>query len=74
MGHKKSNFLKIGKPLLQTPRGIQSSNFMFGPIFGPNLGQIWAQKTKKGPNCFFQNCRFSIAFDIVVTRSFKICN
>ena len=25
------------KPLLQTPWGIQSSNSMFGLIFGPNL-------------------------------------
>ena len=57
------------KPLLQTPWGIQSSNSMFGLIFGPDLGsedKKWA--------FFFQNCWFSIAFDIVVTRSFRICN
>ena len=62
------------KTLLQTPWDIQSSNLMFGPIFGRNLGQIWAQKTKKQTNFFFQNCWFSITFDIVVTRIFKICN
>ena len=67
MGHKKSDSVKLGfKPFLGTLWGSQRSNFMFGPIFGPNLGQIWAQKTKKRPKSVFQNCWFSIAFVSIV--------
>ena len=75
MGHKKSDSVKLGfKPFLRTPRGSQRSNFMFGLIFGPNLGQIWAQKTKKRPKSVFQNGWFSIAFVSIVIWSLKVCN
>ena len=70
MGHKKSDFFKMGvKPLLLP--GVFKIQILCLDQF---LAQIWAQRTKKRPNFLFQNCWFSIAFDIVVTRSFKICN
>ena len=62
MGHKKCNFFKMGKLLLQTLWGIQSSNFMFGLIFGPNLDQIWAQNTKKRPIFCFKIVDFLLLF------------
>ena len=40
--------------------GIQNSNFIFGPIFGPILGHFGAQKAKKRPKN--QNCEFSTIF------------
>ena len=57
MGHKKSYSIKLGfKPLLEIPWGSQTLNFMFGPIFGPNLGHFWAQTTKNRPKKEFQIC------------------
>ena len=51
---------KVGfqqKWCLTTPTdslGIQNSNFIFGPIFGPILGHFGAQKAEKRPKN--QNC------------------
>ena len=68
MGHKKSNFLKLGVyPPLQPPGGIQSSIFLFGPIFGPNLGS----EDQKAV-IFFKIVDFLLLFFSIVKRSFKI--
>ena len=70
MGHKKCNFFKMGKPLLQTLSGIQSSNFMFGLIFGPNLVQIWAQNTKK-QTIFFSKLLIFYCFSCCCNKKFQ---